>query len=144
MRSVPPGEERDHRPPVALTAAPSPGGAGRRSVWRRPQVVPRLLNDGPVGFPASHRYVRRFWTAALGPGAVADLLRLIAAAADQRPLPRPEYLHLLTTAGLVLGAGETVWVGLLVPPLGETQLRRLPPAVRAEHRRVLDRHLGPR
>jgi hypothetical protein len=141
MRSAQPGDDRDSRPPVAITAAPSPGGAGRRSVWRRPSLTPRLLDDGPVGFPAHHPYVRRFWTAALGPGAVTDLLRLIAAAIQQRPLPRPDYLPLLTRAGLVFLSSGTLWVGRSVPPLGDAQLRRLPPAVRAEHSRALARYL---
>jgi len=100
------------------------------------------LDDGRAGFPAHHPYVRRFWIAALGPGAVADLLRLIAAANQQRPLPRPEYLHLLTTAGLVFLSGGTLWVGRSVPPLGDAQLRRLTPAVRAEHSRALARFLN--
>jgi len=142
MRSAPPGDERDHRPPVAIHAAPSPGGAGRRSVWRRPSLVPRLLADDGYGFPADHPYVRRFWLAALGPGAVADLLRLMAAATRQRPLPYPEYLHLLTSAGLVVSSNGTLWVHRSVPPLGEAQLRRMPPAVRAEHSRALARHFG--
>lgn len=142
MRSASPGDERDSCPPVAITAAPSPGGAGRRSVWRRPSLTPRLLHDGPVGFPAHHPYVRRFWIAALGPGAVADLLRLIAAATRQRPLPRPEYLHMLTRAGLIVRSGDTLWVGRSVPPLGDAQLRQMTPAVRAEHSRALARYLS--
>ena len=133
MRSAAPGDERDHRPPVAITAAPSPGGAGRRSVWRRPSIVARLFEDGVSGFPAHHPYVRRFWTAAIGPGGVADLLRLMTAAVKRQPIPYPEYLHLLISAGLVVWSPEIAWVRRSVPPLGGAQLRRIPPALRAEH-----------
>ena len=142
MRSVSPGDERDHRPPVAITAAPSPGGSDRRSVWRRPNLRPRLLEDEGAGFPAHHPYVRRFWTAAVGPGAVADLLRLIAAARTRRTLPHPEYLHVLAGAGLVLLAGGIVWVRPLVPPLGGAQLRRMTPALRTEHGAQVSRYFG--
>ena len=143
MRSTPPGEERDHRPPVAITAAPSPGGAGRRSVQRRTTITPCLTEAaGPTGFPVEHSYVRRFWTAALGPGAVADLLRLIVAARGGRSLPHPEYLHLLTGAGLVLHAGGKVWVSSSVPPLGTAQLRRMPPAMRIAHARAVEAYFG--
>jgi hypothetical protein len=31
-----------------------------------------------AGYAMTHAYVRRYWVAALGPGAVADLLRLAA------------------------------------------------------------------
>ena len=142
MRSVSPGDERDHRPPVAVTAAPSPGGAGRRSVWRRRNLVARLLDDESPGFPAHHPYVRRFWTAAVGPGAVADLLRLIAAAGRRQPLPYPEYLHLLITAGLVVWSPESAWVRPSVPPLGDAQLRRITPSLRAEHTAEVARFFG--
>ena len=141
MRSAPPGDERDPRPPVAITAAPAPGGAGRRSVWRRPSLVPRLWKDEQIGFPAQHPYVRRFWIAALGPGAVADLLRLMAAATKERPLPYPEYLHVLVRAGLVTPSLGTLWVRPSVPPLDEAQLRLLAPAVRSAHSRALALHL---
>jgi len=142
MRSAPPGDERDHRPPVAITAAPAPGGAGRRSVWRRPSLIPRFWKDEQIGFPAHHPYVRRYWVAVLGPGAVADLLRLMAAAAHHRALPYPEYLPVLMSAGLVCVAGGTLQVRPLVPPLGEAHVRRMPPALRAEHTRELARVLG--
>lgn len=143
MRSATPEEERDIRPPVAVTAAPSSGVAGRRSVWRRPKLQPRLLNGDVFGFPVHHPYVLRFWTAAIGPGAVADLLRLIAAARTRRTVPYPEHLHLLATAGLVWPAGETIWVPRAVPPLGGAQLRRLTPALRAEHAAQITRFLRP-
>lgn len=145
MRSGTPGEERDTRPPVAVTAAPSPGVAGRRSVHRRIRVAPRLIEDvGPPGFPVEHPYVRRFWTAALGPGAVADLLRLMVAARRGRSLLHPEYLHLLTGAGLVFHAYGSVWVRSSVPPLGGAQLRRMAPAMRTEHAHQVETFLGRR
>lgn len=139
MRSAVPGEERDSRPPVALHAASTPGSAGRRSVWRRSIVVPRLLEDGAIGFPAAHPFVRRFWTAAVGPGAVADLLRLMAAARSRRSLPLPYHVRVLATVGLVWHAEGTVWVRPTVPPLGGAQLRNISPALRAEHRVEVDR-----
>jgi hypothetical protein len=145
MRSVTPGEERDNRPPVAVTAAPSPGVAGRRSVQRRTHVAPRLIGDvGPPGFPVEHPYVRRFWTAALGPGAVADLLRLMVAARQGRSLLHPEYLHLLTGAGLVFHAHGSVWVRPSIPPLDAAQLRRMTPAMRTEHAQQVEAFLGRR
>ena len=142
MRSAEPGDERDHRPPVAVTAAPTPGAAGRRSVWRRPDLVAHLFEDDSPGFPPDHPYVRRFWTAAVGPGAVADLLRLISAAANRRPLPRPEYLHLLITAGLVVSSSEAAWVRRSVPALGAVQLRTIAPALRTEHQMEVAKFFG--
>ena len=111
-------------------------------MWRRRSLSARLLDDHRPGFPANHPYVRRFWTAAVGPGAVADLLRLIAAAAKNQSLPHPEYLHLLVGAGLVAWSPESVWVRRSVPPLGEAQLRRISPALRAEHQAEVERFFG--
>ena len=79
------------------------------------------------------RYVRRFWTAALGPGAVADLLRLAAAADGGRSLPRPVHLDSLVRNGLVSGAGHVVVVPERVPLLPHRLVRALPPALRREH-----------
>jgi hypothetical protein len=77
--------------------------------------------------------VRRYWTAALGPGAVADLLRLAAAAEGGRSLPRPVHLDELVRNGLVCGAGHVVMVSARVPLLPRRLLRTLPPALRREH-----------
>lgn len=139
MRSTAPGN-RDPRPPVAITAVP--GAAGRRSVWLRPLVVPLVWEDGPEGFPPHHPYVRRFWSAVMGPGAVADLLRLIVAARNDRRIPLPGHLPLLTMHDLTRPAHEAVWVRMTVPPLGGGQLRSVSPLLRAEHRRALQEYFG--
>jgi hypothetical protein len=141
MRSVTPGDDRDLRPPVAITAAPSPGGAGRRSVWQRPLLQPQVLEDGGSGFPVHHPYVRKFWTAAIGPSAVADLLRLITAANRRQPVPYPERMNLLVAAGLVLIANGGIWVRPLVPPVTDALVRHLRPSLRTEHRREVTRSL---
>lgn len=79
-------------------------------------------------------YVRRFWTAALGPGAVADLLRLAAAAEGGRSLPRPVHLDALVRTGLVGGgAGPVLIVSDRVPLLPRHFLAALPPALRRSH-----------
>jgi hypothetical protein len=78
--------------------------------------------------------VRRFWTALIGPGAVADLLRLATAAQRGRSLLRPVHLPTLTRAGLVVYDGRQVLVRTTVPRLEPGDLRRLHPALREEHR----------
>jgi hypothetical protein len=72
----------------------------------------------------------------LGPGTVADLLRLITAARRGRSLREPRHLAELARAGLVRFVDGRVWVRDTVPPLSAAHLRRLPPAVWAEHRLV--------
>lgn len=89
---------------------------------------------GEDRFPVTHPYVRRFWTAALGPGAVADLLRLAAAARRGRSLRRPEHLPVLVAAGLVGAADRRRPVVMLtVPRVPAPLLRRMPPALVREH-----------
>jgi hypothetical protein len=78
--------------------------------------------------------VLRFWTPAVGPGAVADLLRLMTAARRRRSLRQPLHLADLARVGLVRFADGRVWVHNTVPPLSPEQVRRLPPALRSEHR----------
>lgn len=138
MSSAVPGGS-DARPPVASDAAPPPGTAVRPSAHRRRPLIPLLLPEESPGFAAHHAYVRRYWTAVMGPSAVADLLRLITAARRRRPVLRPLSLHLLAQEGLIRHAGGRVWVRPSVPPLGDAQLRRLPPRLRAEHRFVVRR-----
>lgn len=99
----------------------------------RPVVTARLVDDD-AGLPPQHPYVRMFWIPLLGPGAVADLLRLTAAARCGRPLRLPTHLTTLVTEGLVaLGRDRTLIVRSTVPRLRVDQIRRLPPEVRRRH-----------
>ncbi|HHC07652.1 MAG TPA: hypothetical protein ENK55_02915 [Actinobacteria bacterium] len=99
----------------------------------RPVVTPVLLPDPRPGYRLDDPYVRRFWVAALGPGAVADLLRLAAAARRGRSLLRPVHLPLLLEHDLARRIGGRIGVRPTVPPLAEHHLRRLHPALRREH-----------
>ncbi len=69
----------------------------------------------------------------MGPGAVADLLRLITAARRGAPIPQPLNLAELARAGLVRFEPGRIWVRETVPPLSPGHVRRLPPALRGEH-----------
>jgi hypothetical protein len=78
--------------------------------------------------------VLRFWTSAVGPGAVADLLRLMTAARRGRSLRQPLHVAELARAGLVRFSDGRLWVRDTVPVLSPHQVQRLPPALRGEHR----------
>lgn len=139
MQAAPaPGSvHRDARPPVQVDFAPIPDAEGclRPSATIRPSIKPELLDDplGTIGYPPDDPYVRRFWVAVMGPGAVADLLRLMKAAAERRPIRRPHHLAELAREDLVRFRAGRVLVRRTVPPLGAPQVRRLPPGLRAEH-----------
>jgi hypothetical protein len=83
--------------------------------------------------------VRRYWTALVGPGAVADLLRLTAAARSGRSLRIPLHLELLIAEGLVVRVGSMIAVSPTVPRLSPGHVRRLRPALRAEYRELTGR-----
>ncbi len=141
MNSAAPDRLRhDARPPITAEAAPPSGAAEfvRPSVQQRPWVAPDLWHDplAELGYPPTHPYVRRYWTAAIGPGAVADLLRLAVAASRGRALPKPLHLDVLARHGLVLAADGRLLVRATIPPVPASYRRRLPPALREEHRRL--------
>jgi len=73
----------------------------------------------------------------LGPGAVADLLRLATAASRDRSLRRPVGLSRLSVFGLVRESAGHIEVRTVIPPLTATHLMALPPAIRRLH----DQHL---
>ncbi|MFQ5948534.1 MAG: hypothetical protein ACE5KX_06720 [Acidimicrobiia bacterium] len=81
-------------------------------------------------------YIRRFWTAVIGPGAVADLLRLVTAAKKRIQIRRPLYLGVLAREGLVRAENGRLWIRPTIPPLSVTHARRLPPLLRQEHREL--------
>lgn len=105
----------------------------RRTVWPRAVVAPQVWVTDEPGYPAASRYVRTFWTAALGPGAVADLLRLATAAARGRSLRRPVGLSPLCEAGLAREHNGRIEVRTTIPPVSGPRLRGLHPAVRRLH-----------
>jgi hypothetical protein len=133
---------RGVRPPTAVKGelAPPSGVAGhppeRPTAGRRPDLSPAAwpAAEGEAGFATSDPYVRRFWTAAIGPGAVADLMRLAVAAQRGRSLPRPESLTTLVREDLARWVGDRLFVRTTVPPLSRSQERRLTPGLRREHR----------
>ena len=89
------------------------------------------------GYPVAGAYVRTFWTAVLGPGAVADLLRLATAASRDRSLRRPIGLSQLSVVGLVREHEGHIEVRTVIPPLAASQALALPAAIRRLH----DEHL---
>lgn len=118
-----------------MDAAPAPGtdAAYRPTVHRRPWIAVVRAAGGAVGHHPTDPAVRRFWTAVVGPGAVADLLRLVAAASSGRRLRRPLHLDALIAEGLVTAAGGVVAAPTTIPLLDAGQRRRLHPALRAEY-----------
>lgn len=135
-------DEADARPPSASKpasdAAPNSGTALRPTVVPRAEFTP-AIRECPDGITPTDPYVLKFWTAALGPGAVADLLRLVSAARKSEPIRRPLYLAALVREDLA-GFDEEgqVWVKARIPFLSTRLLRRLPPGLRAEHRHHLE------
>ena len=103
----------------------------RPSARRRPYVEAVLL-PWQGGMDPADWYVRRYWTAAIGAPAVADLLRLIQAAKKGHPIRRPIHAAHLARVGLVVHAGSRMIVPATIPPVPARLTYRLPPALRRE------------
>jgi hypothetical protein len=102
-------------------------------------TIPAVLTATTEGFEPSDPYVRRFWVAAIGPSAVAELLRVIRAAERGEDVRLPRSLPMLLRAGLaqVLDGRLVVQARLPEVPL---ELRwRFTPALSAEHGRWMAR-----
>ena len=107
----------------------------RRTAQQRPFIAPREWPlPHPERYPVEHPYVRRYWTAVLGPGAVADLLRLATAASRGRSLALPIHLETLARADLVRRRGAAIEVKTSVPPVPVGYVRNLQAPVRRELR----------
>ncbi len=132
----------DSRPPV-VESAPLPGAAAKplRATARTRAIITPLpwatTNEDIVTYPPTHPYVRRYWTATIGPGAVADLLRLATAAQRGRSLRRPTHLHVLVRANLVHTSHGQIFVRTRIPQLTSIQVRLLPPDLRRAHPRTI-------
>ena len=144
MTATAPGKlRRDARPPIEMDAAPAPGVVAstrlRPTARPRPWVRPLLIDGPAMGHEPAEAAVRRFWTALLGPGAVADLLRITAAAAQGRRIRQPIHLAQLASEGLVERHRDLVLVRPLVPYLDLGQQQRLRPSLRGEYRRLIEK-----
>ena len=141
ISSTPGTLHRDARPPISVDAAPVPGVEGtpvRITSVPRPWIRPRLLHTGRAGHSPDDPVVRRFWTALVGPGAVADLLRLTAAAHHERIIRRPIHLPVLLREGLVERDGDEILAHPRVPTMAPCHLHRLRPSLRAEYLRTTE------
>lgn len=98
----------------------------------RPTVSP-IEWPTDAGFLPEHPYVRRYWTATVGPGAVAELLRCAIAARRGGSVRLPSNLAILVAEGLMTTAGGRLAVRTRIPALNAFQVRRLPPPIRREH-----------
>ena len=110
----------------------STGGALRLTAQTRP-LVSVTITDTRSGYPANDLYVRRFWTAVLGPSAVAELLRIAEAGRSGVRIRRPVHLHTLMETGLVQVANGEIIVGNLIPPVPGGLIKRLTPSLRIAH-----------
>lgn len=111
----------------------APGADLVPTVRVRTAVRTRTVAGPPDGMRADSVYIRRFWVAAIGPGAVSDLLRSIRAAKTKRGVLYPLYLHVLIQSGLAAFDGTTITVPNPVPLVPPHLVRRLPPRLRREH-----------
>lgn len=134
-----PGDRpRQVRPPSGGIRLPAPGVSEdiniRQTARSREIVRPLPGRDDSHGYSMTHDYVRKFWVAAIGPGAVADLLRLAAAAQSGRSLKRPIHLPSLLREGLISHTDRAVYVPATVPEVPARLVRRMPPALRRAHK----------
>lgn len=94
-----------------------------------------LIHHSSEGFSPGHEYVRRFWAAAIGKGAIRDLLELFLAGLRRRTVQEPFYLGVLLAAGLVEVLDNRIRMPSRIPPLPSAMVLRLNPHLRSDHRR---------
>jgi hypothetical protein len=126
-----------NRPPIS--SAVEPAGAPVRPTARIRPTVPVRLLPAEDGLEASDPYVRRFWVAALGPGAVAELLRLVSAARKGEEVRLPRHLPQLLKTGLVSVVDGTLAVRERIPHVPAEMRWRFPPDLAAQHAEWLTR-----
>lgn len=131
----------DARPPSEQSAS-SPGATVRPTARPRP-LLPVRLEERDEGVDPDDPYVRRFWVAAIGAGAVAELLRLIRAADADRAMPLPLWLPVLLRSDLVRVDGGCLVVPERIPLVPAPLRRRFPPGLKEEHRRAHEQRSRP-
>lgn len=124
------------RPPSEQAASP-PEATVRPTARTRP-LLPVRVEPIRTGFSPDDPYVRRYWVAAIGPGAVTELLRLIQAGGSGRWLPLPRWLPILLRSDLVRVEDGALVVSDRVPAVPTPLQRRFSPGLREEHRRAYE------
>jgi hypothetical protein len=120
-----------NRPPIDSAVGPA-GALVRPSARVRPTVPVKLL-PATRGIEPSDPYVRKFWVAALGPGAVAELLRLVSAAGKGEEVRLPRHLPQLLRVNLIRVVDGMLAVPELLPPVPAEMRWRFPPDIAAQH-----------
>lgn len=120
--------------PIVTPSAPLNNRAAQR-VPRVRSFSVELVPSAQHGFSPGHEYVRLFWAAALGKGAIRDLLDLFLAGLRRRRVREPFYLAVLASAGLVQVADGRIRMPSRVPPLPSSMVNRLAPHLRFDHQR---------
>jgi hypothetical protein len=113
------------------------GAPVRPTAHVRPTVPVRLIPTDH-GVEASDPYVRKFWVAALGPGAVAELLRLVSAAGKGEEVRLPRHLPQLLRTGLVTVVDGTLAVKERIPSGSARDALAVPTRCGGTARRLAD------
>src|SRR3970040_2000460 len=129
------GGGQNARPPHLRAAIP-PGTSIRPTARVRPVVPVRVVHRS-TGFEPSDPYVRRFWVAAIGSSAVAELLRLVRAAEKGEAVRLPRTLPVLLKAGLIRAETSGLVVFDRIPAVPIELSWRFPPSLGSEHSRWL-------
>jgi hypothetical protein len=108
-------------------------GAPLRPTARVRPMMPVGLKPCDRGLEPSDPYVRKFWVAALGPGAVAELLRLVRAAGKGEEVRLPRHLPQLLRAGLVTILDGRLSVLERIPIVPPELRWRFSPDIASEH-----------
>ncbi len=139
MDQITAAPENHDSPSSVVGSAPRSGAAASsvRATARQRAIIKPIpwdwVEEQETAYTTTHPYVRLYWTATIGPGAVADLLRLATAATRGRSLRRPTHLHVLVRVGLAHTHNGHVFVRTRIPPLNTIQIRLLPPDLRRQH-----------
>lgn len=133
MSTEAPGRGQVARPPHPQ-AAVLPGASVRPTARIRP-VVPVRLERGTGHLSPTDPYVRRFWVAAVGSEAIAELLRLVRAAEKGEGVRLPRHLPTLLRFHLARAESAGLIVFDRVPAVPRELRWRFPPSLAADHSR---------